>query len=104
MIFQKPSESGGIPETVSQVFGGLDLVKLRDDKRDITVEMYLPKGMSSGVTVKVSRVSRKHIDYNRKKVKLILTVYTHMFLVRARGRCSSLLIRGQWTLRKYPGC
>ena len=78
MIFQKPSESGGVPETVSQVFGGLDLVKLRDDKRDIAVEMYLPKGMSSGVTVKVSRVSRKHIDYNCKKVKFSQYLYTHV--------------------------
>ena len=65
-----------MPETISQVFGGLDLVKLRDDKRDITVEMYLPKGMPSGVTVKVSRVSRKHIvfDYEHKKVTFFTLV------------------------------
>ena len=58
VVFQKQN-CADIQAGISQVFGGqvlrsLDFVKLRDDERDITVEMYLPKGAPSGVRVKVS--------------------------------------------------
>ena len=58
MVFQKQN-CADIQAGISQVFGGqvfrsLDLVKFIDDERDIAVEMYLPKGVSAGVRVKVS--------------------------------------------------
>ena len=61
MVFQKQS-CADIPGGISQVFGSqvfrsLDLVKLKHEEMDVSVEMYLPKGAPTGVRVKVSIIS-----------------------------------------------
>ena len=65
VVFQKQN-CADIQAGISQVFGGqvfrsLDFVKLRDDERDMAVDMFLPKGVPHGVRVKVSIKSEAYI-------------------------------------------